>query len=251
MELRVEQEKNPTPMRVVELPALSHTIKSAGREELLSLLSQARVSIGHWNGRRIQVEGYKGQMTFSEVAAQLEHHYLAIVEPMQLRQQRYEKESTSGIDPMPVKGKGGMFLNLLLLPVTLPLKAIADAVCWATTPYPEVSRLEEKKIDSALKWRNLMDNQLDSLFEKSQNELDRWSSISWAGSIVRVWDAFLDQNSGWRNGYGQDAKVLETMVENRKQREKMQPNLKSPEESLKTAARSLDELLTWSKFRSV
>lgn len=200
------------------LPSLSHKIKSADRNELLDLLKQAKVSVGHWNGRRICIEGYKGQMTFSEVARRVEDHYQAALEPMQLRQEKYKKESVSSFDPMPVRGKGGSILNILILPFTAPLKALADTACRMATPLPEVSRDEEKKIAPVLAWRRDVDSAMASLFAGSQNELNRRASRSCFGSAASAWDSFLDWRSDWRNSHLQDETTFAQMKQNRESR---------------------------------
>ena len=142
---------------VVKTAFLSDVIKNTDRGELLNILNQAKVSIGHWNGRKIQVEGYSGQITFSEIAAQIEKHYQAAVQPMQLRQINYEKKSVSSFNPMFMSGKGTIFINLIFLPFTAPIKVAADLASWATTSYPEISEEEEKKIAPVLEWRKQVD----------------------------------------------------------------------------------------------
>ncbi len=190
--------------------------KSANRDELLGLLDKATVTTGHWNGRHIQVAGFSGEMTFTEAANQIENHYQAIVEPMQLRQKQYLKDIVSPINPMPVSGKGGLFVNLALLPILGPIKMIADDIYFLKTPYPVVSVEEEAKIGAVLTWREQADQKLDSLFDKSQEKVNRMAKRGCCGKINQLWDSFLDDMSPWRNENYQDKKTFQTMVENRK-----------------------------------
>src|SRR3989338_8055057 len=129
--------------RLNEITSLKTIIMSADRETLSTLLENAQVDTGYLGGRKIRIEGYRGKCTFSEVAARIENLYLATMKPIQIRQKLYEKQSQADFRPR----------SLITLFLGLPIKLIADAVCWATTPYPEINQEEEKGATAALEWR--------------------------------------------------------------------------------------------------
>lgn len=134
---------------------------------------------------------------------------------MQLRQKEYEEKTRSSMDDY-IKGPGPAGLKLLTLPLFLPMMVAVDVLKWANTPYPVISEREEKRVADTLIWRNKADFLLDSLFARSQQEIDRYASTSYVGSAARVWDSFLDQQSEWRNQHAEDEKTLRSMVRARK-----------------------------------
>ncbi len=196
---------------MVKNPSL---VIGANRNDLLDLLDQEKVSTGHWNGRRISVPGFDGEMTFSDIAEEVEGRYQAIVEPMQLRQAAYEKKMRSTAQEF-IEGPGSTGPKLVGLALFWPWMAAMDVLKWASTPYPVIDEVEEKRVAGALSWRKEADSRLDALFSSSQQDLDRYAESSYVGSAVRAWDSFLDQQSNWRNSHAKDERTLRNMIQNR------------------------------------
>ena len=234
-----------------QIPSLVTTVENANPKLLLDLLKNAEVRVGHLRGRLIHVPGYRGPITFSEVFSRVESVYQGTVKPMQDRQTQYEKDSTSQVDVMPVKGRGGMVTNLFLLPITIPAKAIGDAVCWTKTPYPEVSEEEEKSISAMLKWRNEIDAEFNRLIEDGETQIEDRAEKSCNWKIVKSWDSFLDTESACKNTHTNDENTLANMVETRKKRVALQPTREVAETILPAAAAAIgDAMLTYAKYQS-
>jgi hypothetical protein len=234
-----------------QLPSIATAVEGADQNLLLNLLKNGQVSVGHLRGRFISAPGYSGQITFSKFHARVEALYQNSLKPMQDRQNQYDKNSTSNVDVMPIRGRGGMFMNLVLLPITLPAKVIGDTICWASTPYPEVSEEEEKDIAPMLKWRKEIDSEFERLVEVSQNKIEHLSAKSCTWRVAKYWDSFLDTKNACQNIHPNDENTLQNMVETRKQRTALQPNMKQASEILPAAAALLgDALITYAKYRN-
>ena len=228
---------------------VNKVLNNQSRDELLELLQGAEVSVGHWNGRRIQLPGFDKKETFSKVAGRVETLYQETLSPIQRRQKEYELNSKSGIDLMPIRGRHGLLVNLALAPMLAPLKLAGDAICWITTPYPQVSEMEEKEIKPVLQWRRQVDGILNSLYGRSQKEIDRQALNSCMGKVYRRWDSFLDRWSNWRNTHWKDESTFQTMIENRKNRAEVLSTSKSAVEILAETVVVVDDLLTYAKYR--
>jgi hypothetical protein len=229
------------------LPSIATAVERADQNLLLNLLKNARVSVGHLRGRFISVPGYGGQITFSKFHARVETLYQKTLKPMQNKQNQYNKNSTSNVSIMFARGRGSIFINLILLPITIPAKAIGDAVCWASTPYPEVSEEEEKRIVPVLKWRKDIDAEFKRLVELSQNKIEHLASKSCTWKIAKHWDYFLNTRNACYNTHLNDQNTLQSMVKTRKRRAAFQPSMKD----LPAAAALIsDTLLTYAKYRN-
>lgn len=232
-------------------PSIVSTVENADQKLLLSLLQNAQVSVGHLRGRFISVPGYSGQITFSKFLERVENLYQETLKPMQDRQNQYDLNSTSNIDIMPARGRGGLFINLALMPITLPAKVIGDVVCWTTTPYPEVSEEEEKHIVPMLKWRKAIDAEFDYLVSTSQHKIECLAAKSCAWKIARYWDAFLNTEGACQNIHTNDENTLADMIETRKKRVALQPNMEIAQEVFPAASALMGyALLTYAKYRN-
>jgi hypothetical protein len=191
-----------------------NTVWNADPDELKQLLQQSTVKTGFWNGRRLEHPKYSGRVTFSQFASQVENLYLSKMGKIQLRQQKYLDQSQSHIDPMPISG-GRSMINLLFLPILLPYKLTADALCWIKTPYPEISEEEERELVPVLEWRQEIDALLDQKFDESQEEVNCKAMHSISGKVNKLWDKLFDRLSSWRNTNVDDEKILQFMKQNR------------------------------------
>lgn len=213
---------------------LTTTVEQADRNLLLRLLQNAQVSVGHMRGRLIAVPGYDGQITFSNFFARVESLYQERVKPMQERHEKYLKDSKSNIDVMPIKGPKANLLNIPLSVVTVPMKMVGDAYCYATTPFPEVSEDEEETFTSIIDWRKEIDAEFNRLVEKSQDKIDKQVTkhcCTW--TIIKCWDTFLNTEGACQNKHTDDEAILTFMRENRINRAN-QPQV--TKEELKNAA---------------
>lgn len=234
-----------------QLPSIATAVEGADQNLLLNLLKNGKVSVGHLRGRFISVPGYSGQITFSKFLARVEALYQNTLKPMQDRQNQYDKNSTSNVDVMPVRGRGGIFMNLVLFPITLPAKVIGDAVCWASTPSPEVSEGEENEIAPMLKWRKDVDAEFERLVDGGQNKIERLAAKCCTWKVAKYWDSFLDTKSACQNIHPNDENTFQVMLETRKRRTALQPNVKEASKVLPAAAALIgDALLTYAKYRN-
>lgn len=239
-------------------PSLLTTVEKANKDVLLELLKNAKVSVGHWKGRLISVPGYRGHITFSKYFSRVEELYQETVQPMQRRQRQYDNDSSSNIDVMPIKGPRSGFINLALLPITLPARLIGDAICWASTPYPEISEEEEKQVRATLEWRKKVDTEFDHLFKFSQKDIEYRAAKSCRWTIIKCWDSFLDTQSAYKNIHIHDKRTLSNMVETRKKKIALQPALEATRTVKEEAQEILPTLgllgslalLTYAKYRT-
>lgn len=173
--------------RVTKLPT---SLETADKDQLQSLLEQADVSVGHWNGRRICFKGSSEQATFRQVSRRIEQLYSKSLEVMYTKQERASESMTIGallsfINPL-------YFLGLFLL-------------------LPELNVRQEFQVRDAIEWRKKAYGQLNVLFENSQTQIDEHSR-----ELTRAWDKALDKVSSWRGvPVTKDCRMLEKMVKNR------------------------------------
>jgi len=217
--------------RVKTPPKFFQTIE---KRELTSMLDHAEVSVGHWNGSRINFEGQREQATFRHVAAHIEKLYENSVKFMRDRQERYEwsQKPTRGILP----GIGG---EIISAPVTL----LTNGLKYLASGKPELTELEEVQVQERMLWREQAYGQLNALFAKSQSQLG-------------FWDKALDRVSSWRTkDISKDREILRQMVANRPVKpEPAKPEEKPPvnvEEKAPTSRLTFGKEVIWNVARLV
>ncbi len=169
------------------MTAGSKSLQTTDRGALLKGLKKAEVTVGHWNGRHLNIEGL-GVATFNQVSSCIEQLYLESVQFMRDRQESYDKTK---------RPKLSLVVSLL------------NAVVHALTPPPQVTKNEEQQVRDAMKWQSETSVELNRLFETSQNQLNQ------TGKLNRVWDRALDKISSWRALPNNDTEILEAMVKQR------------------------------------
>ncbi len=148
---------------------------------LTQLLSEAKVSSGHWNGKHIHVEGCAGHITFSELGQRVSDLYRTQIAPMSNRLEEYNRSQEISIPRIPVKG--GMWLVALTAPVWLPFSLVAQTANQAVTPLPTLTNQEKANIPNTIEWRKAVDKKTSKLFGESNNLTERvqtwWSEQNW------------------------------------------------------------------------
>jgi hypothetical protein len=204
--------------RVKTPPKFFQTIE---KRELTSMLDHAEVSVGHWNGSRINFEGQREQATFRHVAAHIEQLYSNSVNFMRGRQKTYEWSQKSSKPFMP--GIGAAILSAPFMLVESGLKYLASGK-------PELSEGEEVQVQDAMQWREKAYSQLNALFAKSQAKFG-------------FWDKALDRVSTWREqDISKDREIFGQMVANRP----VKPEPAKPEEKPPVAV--VEEKITPSRL---
>ena len=123
-------------------PCLRIIIEKADKDQLLSLLKKAHISVGHANGRLISVSQYNGSVTLSLVKNCIENLYEAALKPMRAKQRQ----------------------------------------CRPLQYYPKISGLEEYEIGLILIWREEIDDVLYDLLDKGKRKIDRLATKSCYGN---------------------------------------------------------------------
>jgi hypothetical protein len=186
-------------------PVLSDYICTANSYQLLDLLKNADVSVGHFWGRLINVPGYRGSVSFTNFVKRVEEIYQVNVHSMQERQKEYEKSIKSS------GGPGG---------IGLITSIIGSGIKWGLTPYPEISEQEEAIVASAIEWREGMDTEFKRLYITSQDKLDQMASEKCGYQVVQIWDSFLDTEKRFKSTSIKDKKTLEFMTTSRERHKK-------------------------------
>jgi hypothetical protein len=173
-------------------------LQTIDKQHLTSMLDNADVSVGHWNGSRISFTGQSEKATFRHIGSHIEQLYANSVEFMRERMRTYEwsqkptRPALSGIS-------GAL--------ITAPFTILESGLKYLASGKPVLSEVEEGRVRGAMQWREKAYGQLNSLFAKSQAQ-------------IGFWDKALDRVSSWRpKDISKDQEILTQMVANRPIRE--------------------------------
>lgn len=203
--------------------SLRDSIYSANENEILDLLKQAQVTVGHLNGRHIHVRGYhtntpslkelwnkkahfsdwiKPGVTFTEIVQRVELIYNEKMGPMIEQVDQYLKET-------------GLKKGCSKWGLEVPLSESMPKYSGLTKqkPYPQISLEDLKEIEATIAWRNEVDSHLETLYDKSRI----WKSSKSEGcfsrvKITRAWDSFLNCSASWRKNHEVDHLKLNWLI---------------------------------------
>jgi hypothetical protein len=206
-------------MAVTLLEALQNT------DDFLGRLSECSITTGHFKGTLIHHPDFPHDgLTFTTVAAEIKHRYGVVLSPILQRHADYQKNSQSSMSAIP-HHRGG----ILLAPITVPLKAVADLACWMMTDYVKTTKEEEKTIKTTMAWRQKAMNQLEELARNARAQLLAQKN-SCCRKVIVWWDECLDSWSAWRDTtFDHDTLIFFKLQEERIRQEGKDDNLAKEE----------------------
>jgi hypothetical protein len=204
---------------------LRDLIHSAKESDILNILKNAKVTVGHLNGRHIHVhmndyhtnapsikelwnknapfsDWIKPGVTFTEIVERVELIYNEKMGPIIKEVDRYLKETGLKSDCK----KWGLEVPLSeSTPIYSGLKK--------QKPYPQIPQEEIEEIQATIAWRKEVDSLLETLYDKSRI----WKQSKTEGcfskvKITRAWDSFLNYSAPWRKNHELDNLKLNWLI---------------------------------------
>lgn len=187
---------------IKEITATPKFLETVSKEQLAKQLDKAKVSNGHWNGNQICFDGESQKVTFSQVSKRIEEIYSESVNFMRKRQETYEwsqKPTRPGLH-----GISGLVISAPFMMLEAGAKLLASTT-------PNLNAEEEQQVQDAMQWRKDRYAQLNTLFQQSQDQVNKNSSY-----IGKVWNRTLDKLGSWREiSPKKDSEIFDQMVKAR------------------------------------